>query len=281
MNESPSIRMKVTRELLERYESCKEGLEWFDAHYPEGEELITMLTSAPLPPPDFVAWGLKYFNVSDEERTAANLMININTSTRVFGSYEVEESDFVVSSHDVKSSHHVLNSTNILNSNDIKYSNHIITSDHIVSSSAVRGSQYISNSRDIQSSANVDSSNSISWSEVIKNSLNIEDGIYCSLCKDSSLLSICEMVTNCSNCCVCFGIDGKENYLFNEPSTIERIEEVRTNIMNLMGDRKELNLASTSLSKFFEIVPAAIIEYLKSLPEYREVIGASFNSIFM
>lgn len=272
--------MRVTHELLERYESCKEGFDWFDSNYSEGEELMTILTSDPLPPPDFIVWGLKYFDVSDEERTAANLLLHNTNSERVFGSWYVSDSNFVVGSHDIANSQHVGSSEHVTDSSDIHESSNIEESNHIFNTTDATAAEYTYDSSSVQNSSFVSASQSISWSQFIKNSLNIEDGVFCSLCKNSALLTICEMVEDSSNCCVCFGLKDKSNYLFNQPSTYDRVEEVRSTIMNLlMGEPIDpAAIKITSLSEFFKLLPNSVLTYLKSLPEYGEIPGASFSA---
>lgn len=273
--------MRVTRELLERYESCEEGFKWLDAHYPEGEELMTILTSDPLPPPDFIVWGLKYFDVSNEERTAANLLLHNTNSTRVFGSWNVTDSDFIAGSQNVSNSKRVINSKNVSNSTDIHDCEDITDSQHLITVHHAINAEYAASSGNIQNSSYIYTSDSISWSEFIKSSLDIEDGVYCSLCKNSALLTLCEFMDNSSHCCVCFGLSGKENYLFNQPSTYERVEEIRTVIMNLLATETidPKIIGQTPLSEFFKTLPQSVLSYIKSLPERTEVIGASFSSI--
>ena len=271
--------MRVTRELLERYDSCQDGLNWLQANYPEGEELLTILTSDPLPPPDFIVWGIKYFDVSDEEKAAANRILNNTNSERVFGSWDVSDSNFVVDSQKVSNSLHVISSQNVSDSSDIHDSTDIIDSHHVINTKNTTSAEYIYDSESVQSSSYIYASQSISWSQFIKNSLNIEDGVYCSLCKNSTLLIICEAVENSSNCCMCFGLKDKSNYLFNHPSTYNRVEEIRSTIISLLAAEsiEPKNIKNASLADFFKTLPESVLTYLKSLPEYENVLGASFN----
>ena len=270
--------MRVTLELLERYESCEAGIKWLTENYPNGAELMDIITGQPTPPDDFVLWGLKYFSVSDEERAAANHLIETDTSTRVYGSHHTYNSDFVVNSSYVYNSQRVHSSKDIHDSSDIHSTEGAREARSVRNSSSIRSSEFIENSQNVTSSDFVYDSNSISWSEFVKNSLNIEDGVYCLLCENSHLLTICEFVKNSTNCCLCFGLDNKENYLFNQPSTAARVEEVRTTIMNLLA-LEEIKEPNQPLPKFFSTLPEKVLTYIKSLPEYSEIVGASFAAV--
>ena len=225
-------------------------------------------------PQDYILFGLKWFDLSQEEAAAAWNRLNIIDSEQVHSSYNIFKSSEISKSHDVSSSKNVLNSEGVISSTNISNSSSIATSHNIDTSSKVSDSEYVTNSKDITYSTHVNNSTSIFCSNNVINSLNIDSGIYVSLCKHCSRIIIGEALEDCNNCCMCFGLKGVQNYIFNKPSTPERIDRILTDLESIF----RLNSTSNNnITSFFQNLPPQVVSYVCSLPEYQEVVGASFN----
>ena len=218
--------MKITNELMHYFSSItEEEIELFNKFYPEGAESLEVIHNKDVPL-SMCHWVNKYFSLSveeikeyerrcgiDESSSLCWNSDNVKNSRVVAESHNIENSDHIYTSQDIEKSSFVYNASNVINSNEIYYGNDIKRSSYVAYSNNIHYSY------NIQSSQIVEWSNNIIFSTNIKNSRYVYKSDNCDKCFCSVLLS------NCKHCLFCYGLNGAEYYIFNEPVEREVYEE--------------------------------------------------------
>lgn len=220
---------------------------------------------------------------ADEEK-AYNERFKIDEkSEHIHNSVDITQSSYVSHSLKVIESQYVYRSQQVTYSNHIYYSNNIFCSEQVEHSFDINAGTFIVKSSDIANSSNVVRGDNVHNSTYIHSSENIEfcQYVYKSVKAENSMLS--GFLTNCTNCLLCFGIEDKQNMLFNQQMSAADISQLRDILRELIeGQNISMVLPTTNLSKpltysmnFKTAVDGfndSFFEILKRLPHYNEFL---------
>lgn len=236
--------MKITHDLLVRRHACAEGIEFLDKYYPDGVELIDLLTDLSSSkyqlPVDFYYWGETNLGFDDDyekqkrERAMFERLLAIDRSSAIVGSNRIKDSYMVGHSKYVERSRSVFHSEHVSDSDDVN------GSARITKSHGVFDSKFVSDSGEVLFSVNVTNSTNVINSHYIVNSANILDSTNivdcrdCRTCTNMDNSSFCVDCNDSSNLIFCIGIDNANSHIFNEkvqPSVFQMVAEQYKRIM--------------------------------------------------
>lgn len=236
--------MKITHDLLVRRHACAEGIEFLDKYYPDGVELIDLLTdlsgSKHQLPVDFYYWGETNLGFDNDyekqkrERAMFEGLLAIDRSSAIVGSNRIKDSYMVGHSKYVERSRSVFHSEHVSDSDDVN------GSARITKSHGVFDSKFVSDSGEVLFSVNVTNSTNVINSHYIVNSANILDSTNivdcrdCRTCTNMDNSSFCVDCNDSSNLIFCIGIDNANSHIFNEkvqPSVFQMVAEQYKRIM--------------------------------------------------
>lgn len=272
--------MWITKETLKRARACRQGIEFFNRHFPNGAEMIDVI-NYPTTSSSFLHWGYLHLSPNETEVAAYYERLGVKNSRCVFMSEEVEGSSFI------NHSHHIKNSSTISNSNVIESSIAVGGSDYVEDSSRIFNSKYVYNSSKVYGSSNVnDSSNVVDGVYIVES----KDVVNCKVASESSQIRDCNNVTDVifssgieesSHMMFCIGQTGKEYMLFNKPVSQKQFELVKKQYKSFMTD--ELVLAKDwgsmdgcltypmiekNIRKYYENISDKFWDWVKTLPNY-------------
>ncbi len=280
--------MYLTREILDKYNACETGVNWFNENYPNGAELIDIINN-PKTKKEFLHWGFSHFVSSEEEKQAYYTrlkIINCNIDT-IYKSHNITNSSFVIDSNNVEDSEYVFSSSRIDSSNNIS-SSKIVTG-----GSCVYNSSFVTDSSRVLGSVNVTDSNNILNSEYVVgsgsviNSNMVTDSYFVSGVVQGRSMDITDsaFVFECKNidsCLFCSKLEGKSYQLFNKPISEKHYKLIFKQLLTLL-DGQFANLAlewpteqipldtprvNRNLAKQYEHLPEEFWEWVESLPNY-------------
>lgn len=272
--------MFLTHEILEKYEACAEGIEFFDRHFPNGAELSEVVQMRHIPH-SFLHWGWLYLTTTEEERALYNKILGNVNSIGLYQSEKIINSNYVSSSKDVvdsqwiqngekiKESSYIVDSGNIQQSSYVSQSTNVFNSIGVFGSTNIKESQMVMKSSLVIKSASVVESSMVSDSTVIYDSTNVNDSLF--VCKGRGVL----------HCLFCYDVSGQEYLLFNKPIN-------KTHFDFIMEEYKMFELPNITLVENMEenwnsgITPSFnrqkhfkaicsddhFIKWVKSLPNY-------------
>ena len=221
--------MYITKDKLERYGACDQGLKWFERTFPNGAEIIDIINHK-YADKSFLHWGFATLPTTDEEKAAYREKLKIDCGN---DNYSIYESDNISKSKYVTYSSNVRDSEFIFHSKEVENSTSILHSDTVENSNRIYGSSFIYDSEKIINSKNVTESNNIINSDYVLNSHHI----YCaSGIKNSAYIADIGFAETChvrdsyfisggkhlDHCLFCFGITNQSYQLFNRP--IDEVE---------------------------------------------------------
>lgn len=230
--------MKITLDLLKKYEACEEGIQFLQDNNLVGAEALEII-NYPNIPLSFLHWGYKFLSVGAEEIAAYKRICKIDAASRyVLSSDSITNSSGIFYSSNVKNSSYVSNSTHVIDSKEIYSAKDIINCDDVWSSFNVKNSRLIGLSKDITFSSNVISSNLIDWSSFCLHSSSLKE---CGFIYQSSNLNDCFLsgfLTNCNHCICCSNIKDKEYCVFNQKVSPQVFEDLREIFLFKIQDEK-------------------------------------------
>ena len=206
--------MKITLELLKKYNTKKAHIEYLEGEGLIGKELIDLIDYEV--PVEILFHLRKYLKFDEEEEKAYNSFCHIESSSNIWNSISVKDSHDLMNSSFVENSTRVRNSrsvvdsicvydsTKVRSSGDVVFSNEVYDSDMVLNSTRVFESEQVARSEDIVWSSNVFRSKNVRDSSFIYQSENIEDCDFCGFMKNSN------------HCMFSTNLEGKEYYIFNE-----------------------------------------------------------------
>lgn len=273
--------MKITLEMLIKLKACKEGISFFQKHFPEGATIEELFEVQHLPE-SFIHWGLGRLSLDLKERDLCYKKLNINNSNIVNRSSNIQDSALILNSHNVK------NSTAISASSIVENSTEVFHSSRVFDSSDVYDSKFVYNSHNIGVSSNITGSHNIFNSIDVENSQDIKDsshivnssGLY--LCNNLSFSHFSARCNNGENLIFCHDCQGI-NMLFNQVVSEQTINRVKHQI-DLMKlpelNMGEVNTASlegkmelvNNYQQYFTNLPKDFWEWVKTLPNYNPMI---------
>ena len=273
--------MFLTHEVLMKYNPCKEGIDWFDRHYPNGAELIDVIRTRHVPA-QFLHWGRLNLTTNQEERRAYDEVLHVTDSTNYWECQNVDHCNMISKCTDTKASNYIYESSHVENSEDvdssstitnsttISHSSYIYNSTKIVYSNNIKNSVNVTHSSYIIDSNNIKSSSLITDSAVVMNSKNIE--------KSGFIIDSSDLVSSL----FCIEQKGGKFLLFNKPINESQWEFIYTEFKDMMESRclhlfdswdKEdightLNIYYTSNHIFSTVLDSAMINWIKHLPYF-------------
>lgn len=272
--------MFLTREILEKYEACAEGIEFFDRHFPNGAESSEIMQMRHIPH-SFLHWGWLHLTTTEEERALYNKILGNVNSTGLYQSEKIINSDYVSSSKDVvdsrwiqngekiKESFCIVDSGNIQQSSYVSQSTNVFNSIDVFSSTNIKESQMVMKSGLVIKSASVVESSMVSDSTVIYDSTNVNDSLF--VCKGRDV----------HHCLLCYDVSGQEYLLFNKPIDKSHfdfiMEEYKmfelpdiTLVENVEENWNSGIIPSFNRQKHFNAICSEdhFIKWVKSLPNY-------------
>ena len=278
--------MKITVDLLKRYNACKQGIDFMQANYPNGAEAIEIMKTKNVPL-EFLHFGRKYLDLNDEEIQLYKQICKIDDNSRyIWYSNDVSNSTGLMCAHHVNNSSFIHDSFQIDNSNHIYNSNHISNCNNVAHSTNITNSNKILESHDISESNDVARSNLISWSSAILNSFLLED---CSFIYKSDNLKdchFCGFMKNAKHCLFCTELKDVEYYIFNHevsPSIYEKYREElllqlqaetpsMINISNTKHTAEERIKLSARFDNIFNGLSDIFYGWIGTLPNYSDEV---------
>ena len=278
--------MRITVDLLKRYNACKQSIDFMQANYPNGAEAIEIMQRKDIPL-HFLHFGRQYLDVNDEEIQLYKQICRIDDKSRyIWYSNDVSNSTGLMNAHHVNNSSFVRDSFQINNSNHIYNSNNISNCDDIAHSTNIKDSNKILESHDIAESNDVARSNFVSWSSAILNSLLLED---CSFIYKSDNLNdchFCGFIKNSKHCLFCTELKDKEYYIFNHevsPTVYEKYREelllqlqaetpCMINVFSTKYTAEERFELSTRFDTVFNGLSDAFYGWIGTLPNYSDEV---------
>lgn len=278
--------MRITVDLLKRYNACKQSIDFMQANYPNGAEAIEIMQRKDIPL-HFLHFGRQYLDVNDEEIQLYKQICRIDDKSRyIWYSNDVSNSTGLMNAHHVNNSSFVRDSFQINNSNHIYNSNNISNCDDIAHSTNIKDSNKILESHDIAESNDVARSNFISWSSSILNSFLLED---CSFIYKSDNLNdchFCGFIKNSKHCLFCTELKDKEYYIFNHevsPTVYEKYREelllqlqaetpCMINVFSTKYSAEERFELSTRFDTVFNGLSDAFYGWIGTLPNYSDEV---------
>lgn len=278
--------MRITVDLLKRYNACKQSIDFMQANYPNGAEAIEIMQRKDIPL-HFLHFGRQYLDVNDEEIQLYKQICRIDDKSRyIWYSNDVSNSTGLMNAHHVSNSSFVRDSFQINNSNHIYNSNNISNCNDIAHSTNIKDSNKILESHDIAESNDVARSNFISWSSAILNSLLLED---CSFIYKSDNLNdchFCGFIKNSKHCLFCTELEDKEYYIFNHevsPTIYEKYREelllqlqaetpCMINVFSTKYTAEERFELSTRFDTVFNGLSDAFYGWIGTLPNYSDEV---------
>lgn len=234
--------MYLTLDILERFGACDSGKKWFARYFPNGGELIDII-SHKYATPEILHWGFHNFTTTPEEQEAYWVRLNVNVPNRctIYESDNITDSCYVSRSSNITNSNFVFSSAEVSNSNDIMGSQTVEDSNQVFISEFVYGSNKVYYGKNITESTNIVNSDYVVRSRSVMNSAVVTDSCFVSALdsgrtkniKNSAFIYEC---INMKRCMFCSGIDNGENLLFNKPIDADELDLIMKQLKSVLGD---------------------------------------------
>lgn len=226
--------MKVTKEILERYQACKKGKDFLDKFYPDGAEVLQIVKEHEISS-EMLHFARRYFSLNEEEFKKYFELCRVSEDCKyVWDSIDVENSSYIYNSERITDSQHIQGSIKISSSSDIYESDSVDESNDVLNSQNIDNSFLIMMSNNIDYSSNIFNSANISWSEMVIHSSSIEESKYI---YGSQFLNNCYFggfLKHCSNCLFCYGLDSADNFIFNQPVNYNEFEYWKEKLLGIL-----------------------------------------------
>lgn len=206
--------MFLTSEILNKYNACQEGKDWFARHFPNGAELIDVIRTRHAPAP-FLHWGKLHLPTSEDEQRAYYEILKVEQSTNVFECDHICNCDMITNSSDCSNSQYIYNCRNITDSKDVIESTKIEQSQHIVASSSIYSSTKCVNTHNARNSYNILKGSFIIGSHDIYNSSLVTNSTFILNSQNISESGFIASSHDLTHCLFCEDYEGKEYSIFN------------------------------------------------------------------
>ena len=292
--------MYITKEILERYGACGQGLKWFERTFPNGAEIIDVINHK-YADKHFLHWGFVNLTTTEEEKEAYRKKLNINCGE---ANYSIYESDNVAGCSYVTHSSYVDGCERVFYSKDVRDSNDILRSNNVENSKLIYGSDFVFDSERVINGKNINGSQAIVNSEYIVNShhifgaTNIKNSAYISdigfaetkQISDSYFISGSK---NLNHCLFCFGIENQSYQLFNKPIDEMEYTMIVRQMQSILRDWEpelvrdnywpqgtiplDAPILQRNAIAQWKNLPNRFWDWVKTLPNYREDIMYSLT----
>lgn len=275
--------MKITRELLEKYEACKDGIEFLDKFYPDGAEALQIAEEHELPL-EMLHFARQFFNLDEKELQKYSELCEVDEDcTNVWRSSKVYASKNISSSININESNFVYDSTNVFRSSDVYSSEEVEESHNVFGSKGINSSEFIVNCEEVEFSSQLVGCENISWSENLIFSFGIEESSFLYTTKNSRNSYFSGFLTDCQNCLFCYGLNNVKNYIFNQPVSENEFEIWKEKLL-FMLNREQNSLVKinhqlhsisrfqfyTSITSIFKDLSSDFFGWVGSIPYYDE-----------
>ena len=285
--------MFLTLEILERYNACEKGKEWFTHFFPNGGELMDVIQHR-FVQPETLHWGFTNLTTTQEEREAyyKKLAINVDNLSTVYECDNIEGSEYITRSSHIKNSSYVFSCKEVSDSENISASDNVERSHQVFNSEFVYDSEKVYQSKNVTQSLNIINSDYVVRSSSVMNAASVTNSHYVHAfthgavkqVKDSMFITDCVGV---KKCLFCAGLQNKEYMLFNksiDPDEFALIENQLKNILS--GWQAELvkdgwpvgkipldspQIQRNTLRQFAQL-PEKFWRWVKTLPNYDSMV---------
>lgn len=287
--------MFITKETLEKYNACEQGIKFLEKYFPDGAEMLELIQTRHIPH-DMLHWGYEHLNWNKDELDMYCKVLEIVDSEYFYSSEKLFDSSFITNSKGVYSSSFVFDSQNI------RSSKYIYNSKDVDNSNIVSESSFVYDSKKIYNSANI--TNCSNMLDIIyglnsKNCIRTKGAVESSEIFNSAATEnchFCASVDTLTNCLFCFDINDQENMLFNRPISEKVLTNIKTQYLNIMkdfsiqisepipegsvNDKIKLN---TDFCSYFSNIPQTFWNWVKTLPNYDAEImyKITLNPVFL
>lgn len=233
------MEMKVTMEMLEKYESSLKWKRFLRTNFPDGAEILEIMDHPDITP-EMLHFAARFFPLTKKELQRYQEICNIKNSKHCFSSENVNNCIVVAESKYVSDSEYVRESTNVKKSENIYGSRAIEFSKNIRNSVMVEHSDTVVESSGVWHSERIRHSSSIQWSHDILNSSSIQESGYIYQSDDLSDCWFGGFMKNCEHCLFCSDIRDKEYCIFNKQVSEEEFEKVKEDLVfNLLAENSD------------------------------------------
>lgn len=256
--------MKLTMEMLERYDAPLDWFEFLNTNYPSGAEIYEVIQNPEITT-EMLHFAARYFPLTEEEFEFYKKACNIKESKHfvssedLFDCIAIGNSKHVSNSEYVRNSENVSRSKNVYGSREVKNSKEVWNCTNITSTQRVIESTYVNRCANIRNSNDVADSQNILESTAIYDSSYIYRGVNLSGCHFGGFLK------GCTNCLFCSGLENKKYYVFNK--------EVAPDVFDSIKADLEFHLFNEG-SDFIRIDNA------RHDPKYRFLSSLRFDAVF-
>ena len=241
--------MYLTYDKLENFGAREELLSFFKKNYPNGANLIDIISNKDLPNQDLY-WLQSGYTFSSEMNEIVRRKLNITNSkySSIYRSSDIDNSLYIIDSEKVKDSEYIFQSSKIMKCNNVEDSKQVSLSSCVCNSYFVDNSERVLGSNNVTNSNDVYYSNFVLDSKSIVNSHTVSNSSYVSAFAKNGSKNITDsyFIMNCSNlknCLFCEGIKDKEYYLFNKPFPEKLYGLLVKQMKEVLGDYT-MNLSS-------------------------------------
>ena len=223
-----TIRMKITSELLKKYDRCQDSISFFEQNFPDGAEPLEVIEKFPELPESWLYDAKTYFLTTAEEIEKYEELCDIKKCHMTYYSSHLDNCKYISDSTYIKDSSYIFHSTQVSDAHFIYNSGQVERSSEVNYSQNVSNSTLITHSTNVKDSTQICDCDYINWSKDVLYSWNVTDSQF--IYKSNNLIDcyFCGFVKNSNHCMFCNAIEDSEYCIFNEKvdrATFERIKE--------------------------------------------------------
>lgn len=214
--------MYLTVDFLEKNKVCGPGLEWFKKHYANGIELMDFFDECRHYLPsrklvEIIYWGYTHLQYNENELEKMKEVLCIDTSSQVWMSENVYDSEKVARASEIYGSRNIESSSEITQSSSVSESSKVRASHFISGGYNIENSTFIVGCTDIKNCSDVCHSDSCSFSRHFYRSRNCKNSEGLIDCINTSHSAFSRELESCEYCLFCENLEGKKFHIFNQP----------------------------------------------------------------
>ena len=232
--------MKITTELLEKYNCDPEIIKFVENNFPNGASPLEIMANGELPI-NFLHTMRLLFIDSPEEIKRYNELCGLIDCDRAINSEQVKNGKIVIRSSYVEDSSYVFDSTHIFNSHYIYNSSNINNCEEVNLANSIDNSNLIIKSTNVRDSYSICESDYINWSKNILFGRNINDSQFIYKSNDLVDCYFSGFLRDCKHCMFCSNLEGAEYYIFNKQVGRDTFETWKESLMFMLSDEDEFS----------------------------------------
>ena len=286
--------MYLNLEALDRYQIEEEIKEWFARHFPNGGELIDIISHKYVTP-EILHWLYANLTFTNEERTVywEKLQIDCEETATIYECDHIKNCKWVTHSSRVEDSEFVFSSENVSNSEDISLSEDVSDSQRIFGSEFVYSSERIAHSKNVTDSRNIVNSDYVVNSHSIMNASAVTNSAFVGgwLTGKTRQIKDCRFIMECNNLkrsLFCYKISDGEYMIFNKQVDAADYELIVKQLDKILAEYEAevvvngewpchtipLDVPKTqrNIIKQYGQLPSSFWRWVKTLPGYNPFI---------